>query len=310
MEVANASLAAGGAVLLSAWGAPRRACRAFLADATADADATLAVVVGEGEERFLDAWRRYGDPDGDLAVLDVGSDVRSAAATPEASRHSVVRGLPLGDVSALRQEVAAYLDDWGASERPTAVYVEAADELVPDVGLPRLVELLDGVVSTAGTAGGESYVGVAGDRSDVAAALAPGFDAVVDLAWTPDDTYRATPRKGVEAPEFDPDLAFDLLRSPRRRRTLWYLARTETATVDDVADYLARADAGLGGEPEPDDRRVQIALHQFDLPKLDDAGVVDYDAGDGTIETTDRLASLRPYLAFAAARGTSGDRST
>lgn len=38
------------------------------------------------------------------------------------------------------------------------------------------------------------------------------------------------------------------------------------------------------------------ALQQFHLPKLDEVGVVRYDADRGTVEATDELSNLRAYL--------------
>lgn len=310
MEVPNSAVSSEEPVLLSAWGARRRACRSFLADATVDVDATLAVVVGHGDERFLDAWRDLAETAGNLAVLDVGREVRSGAAATDTARHSVVRGLPLADVSALREEITAYLEDWHATGDRAAVYVEGAGELVPEVGLPGLVELLDQIVGIVREADGETYVGVAGERSDVVAVLSPAFDAVVDLEWTPDGTYRATRRDAPDSSRLSLDRAFDLLRSPRRRRVLEYLDRVGTTQMDDLVRFLVRTDGGFGADGPREAKRLRVALHQFDLPKLADAGVVTYDAESGTVEGGERLGTLRPFLALAATHQARGNRST
>lgn len=74
---------------------------------------------------------------------------------------------------------------------------------------------------------------------------------------------------------------FDLLGNERRRSCLQCLAIVEgTITVQDLASQVA---ARVSGEEcSPDDIRdsVYISLCQNHLPKLDDAGVVDYDPAE------------------------------
>lgn len=70
----------------------------------------------------------------------------------------------------------------------------------------------------------------------------------------------------------------DLLSSERRRRALDALAgRSTTVDLETLATEVAAraAEAGAVGGESTD--RVALTLHHAHLPRLDDAGVVDYD---------------------------------
>lgn len=86
-----------------------------------------------------------------------------------------------------------------------------------------------------------------------------------------------------------PDLVFELVRSPRQRRVL----RVLSGTTDSMAtDELATRVASVEEDVPPDEvtnrqrKRVYVALYQTHLPKLADAGVVDYDREGGTVGLT------------------------
>lgn len=74
--------------------------------------------------------------------------------------------------------------------------------------------------------------------------------------------------------------AFELLaRAPRRQLLYWLHRRDDGAvSLDALARLLDERDVDL---PEPGGARV--ALHHVHLPKLDDAGVIEYDPDDGEV---------------------------
>lgn len=94
---------------------------------------------------------------------------------------------------------------------------------------------------------------------------------------------------------------FELLAQPGNRYTLAYLVRAEGAvSYDDLVEYVV----DKGGTPEgmsTDEFRDQVAtrLVHSNLPKLDEAGLIDYDASDRTIRATDATAVAVPYLELA-----------
>ncbi|UPV73121.1 hypothetical protein M0R89_11235 [Halorussus limi] len=75
------------------------------------------------------------------------------------------------------------------------------------------------------------------------------------------------------------DATLELLANHDRRAIISYLrdATRQTATADELADHLVERRAARTGE-RPGRSHVLSTLHHIHLPKLVDAGVVDYDA--------------------------------
>lgn len=95
------------------------------------------------------------------------------------------------------------------------------------------------------------------------------------------------------------DLIFELLKSSRRRELLEFLDRNDgRTTLSDAAEHIAAEENGIDVPQlsSQERKRVYIALYQIHLPKLDDAGVVDYEKGRGGIELRDAADDLFPYL--------------
>lgn len=90
----------------------------------------------------------------------------------------------------------------------------------------------------------------------------------------------------------------DSLSARRRRAVLDYLSSTQAsevpieALVDHVVDTVAQS-------PAPDREAVVATLHHRHLPKLDEEGLVDYDAERGSVTTTAGTELAEPYLEVA-----------
>ncbi|WP_158056286.1 helix-turn-helix transcriptional regulator [Halorussus halophilus] len=77
------------------------------------------------------------------------------------------------------------------------------------------------------------------------------------------------------------DRTFRALADERRRKTLWYLDRHETADLTDLADHLSD-----GSEDAA--RRAYTSLYHKHLPMLSAAGLVEYEAeSERVVLTTD-----------------------
>jgi DNA-binding transcriptional ArsR family regulator len=104
---------------------------------------------------------------------------------------------------------------------------------------------------------------------------------------------------GEQEDSFDKDDVFHLLQNERRRRVLQYLEETDgTVEMGDIAEQVAawEHDTTVRALSSDQRQRVYIALYQAHLPKLDEAGVIEYNQNRGRVEPTDRIETLTAYL--------------
>lgn len=120
----------------------------------------------------------------------------------------------------------------------------------------------------------------------------------------PGDTVTSVPKSVETRRPTDLTLTHeDILEvlSNRRRRYVFHYLRTngdEPAPVRDVAEHVASWELETERDLLSSDerRRVQTALHQFHLPKMDDLGFVEYDAQRGEVQLTEETAEFDIYL--------------
>lgn len=116
----------------------------------------------------------------------------------------------------------------------------------------------------------------------------------------PSDEQPATDAPGEEdLPALSKDVIFNLLSVERRRLTLRYLRRNgPEASLSTLATRIAAHENAEPVDAVTSDqrKRVYIALYQSHLPKLDDAGVVDFDSRRGSVELAGNASILYPYL--------------
>lgn len=95
------------------------------------------------------------------------------------------------------------------------------------------------------------------------------------------------------------DVAFTMLSCRRRRYILHYLRREGRAvTLHELSKQLAAWENDVDPDAVTHKQRMRVytALRQSHLPKLDENGVVDFDASAGTIALTDDASELEVYL--------------
>lgn len=114
----------------------------------------------------------------------------------------------------------------------------------------------------------------------------------------------------------DVSSAFELLQDARRRGVLYTVRRNGETGVEEVAHRIAAWES-TDGNRSADPTDVEVSLVHSHLPKLNDAGIVDYDQEDGTVGLADGATDLEPFLQctrereptlFHAARTTNLDR--
>jgi len=115
-------------------------------------------------------------------------------------------------------------------------------------------------------------------------------------------------RRGGDAPRTDAapayerlpeDQLFHLLQNGRRRAVLRVLRERGTLIeMRALADRVAalKNDTSVEELSQEERQRVSISLYQSHLPKLDDAGVVDYDREAETVERTPIAEQFDRYL--------------
>ncbi|WP_255171674.1 DUF7344 domain-containing protein [Natrononativus amylolyticus] len=95
------------------------------------------------------------------------------------------------------------------------------------------------------------------------------------------------------------DVIFELLKNRRRREVLQYLLEAEeTVTLGELAEQIAawENDTDVNALNSDQRKRVYVALYQTHLPKMDDAGIVEYDQDRGLITLADNADLLMMYL--------------
>ncbi len=117
---------------------------------------------------------------------------------------------------------------------------------------------------------------------------------------------RLTQRRGVSFDTGNPDeetlskdQIFELLKNRRRRDVLEYLMSVDrTATLSELAEHIAawENDVEVAALNSSQRKRVYVALYQTHLPKMDKAGIVDYDQDRGKITLSENAAVLETYL--------------
>jgi hypothetical protein len=94
----------------------------------------------------------------------------------------------------------------------------------------------------------------------------------------------------------DLDDTLQVLAVPYRRWLLYLLMDRNAITIDDVVSELRTIDKAVNNETDTE-TRVTIRLQQIDLPKLVDAGLIEYDRRNDDIVLTGKSDELRDLLA-------------
>ncbi len=105
---------------------------------------------------------------------------------------------------------------------------------------------------------------------------------------------------GEPTTELTEDELFDVLANQRRRYAVHLLKREgdETVSIGEMAEQIAAWENGIdAAEITGNERkRVYTALQQSHLPKMDDAGVVNFNKNRGLVEPTRALDDVDVYL--------------
>lgn len=112
---------------------------------------------------------------------------------------------------------------------------------------------------------------------------------------TPDDREVTKP----PAANLSLDVVFNILRNRRRRLVLQSIEEEEgTTTLSDLAEHIG----GIENDKPPaalnaqERKRVYVGLYQCHLPKMDDAGAIEFDKNRGTVDRGPMVDTYHTYL--------------
>lgn len=111
-----------------------------------------------------------------------------------------------------------------------------------------------------------------------------------------------------ERREFSEDEIFYILSNQRRRYVLYYLKQHDgPVELMEVVRQLAAWEEGISVDEvsEQAHKRAYVALYQTHIPRLEEAGLVEYDPDSGLLTLSADSAELDPYI--GSQEGTNGD---
>jgi hypothetical protein len=277
----------------------------------------LSVTVDATPDERLSVWQREHD-DGSLpgraAIIDGGSGVRatSQAAASDAVPDVDVEVLsPDADLMEFGLPIATRLGEWAGTDDQTALRLHSLSAALESFATDDVISLVNGLNDRCDRLDvtAHHHVDPATDEATLAA-LRPLYDAVVERA--PDDgwivstgtteaaepSFRSTttPPGGISAtdpdrPETVPipysfDTVLDLVSKPRRRALLYHLkdCGDDVIDVDDLVDRVHEREQAIPvREPAASRDVLAASLVHTHLPKLDDVGLVEFDADDDVV---------------------------
>jgi len=94
------------------------------------------------------------------------------------------------------------------------------------------------------------------------------------------------------------DLVFDILSSARRRYVLYLLKTEGRMELTELAEHVAARENDTSVEEltRQQRKRVYVSLYQTHIPKLEDAGFVEYDQDSGYVSLRGRADEIDQYL--------------
>lgn len=98
------------------------------------------------------------------------------------------------------------------------------------------------------------------------------------------------------------NVVYDILKNKRRRHVLHLLEEAEdSTTLGDLAEQIAAIEndkprTHLNAQER---KRVYVGLYQCHLPRMDDAGVIDFDGDRGTVELGEYSDQVYEHLQTA-----------
>ncbi|ODR82851.1 hypothetical protein BG842_19055 [Haladaptatus sp. W1] len=264
-----------------------------------ETNALVAVTCDKSAESFLRTWRRsVGALPDRVRLVEVGGaipsteDGSSAERTVQAAVEAVHRP---NDLDGILSAVASAL---AANDGETTVVFDSLTTAFEHVSPREIIPFFDAVserLADANAVGYFCYHGAA-DDSEIAP-LRVFADEMVEVTDEGDRDVRSSATMVRDGPSLDG--MFEALGSRRRRDALRYLLDTDGGVaIDELATAVARREIGEEELESTQHRQYYSTLYQLHLPKLDSAGLIDYDERGHRVSALDGARWAASFLAL------------
>lgn len=289
----------------------------------------LSVTLSASPTERLTVWQREAGDELPTRVMIIdGRREMTKAELPISEAGPIsVRGVSkYADLDDIGLAIASQLGEWKGTDETTFMCVHSVTTMLASYNTGRVLSLITGLNDLCDRLNVVAHHHVDPDNLDeeMLTTLRPLYDAVIEFSpedgWIPTESKRkntaptfrsTTPPPGGTAktepgqPETVPmrysfDTILDLLSSPRRRTILYALktAPTKEIPLDILADKIYKIDRSLPVRESSTHEEIKIDLIHTHLPKLQEVGVVKYDADSKTVNYTANqgLESLLSYI--------------
>ena len=300
--------------------AEREGCAGFLTEQGVSESKAICVTVSESPDSRLSVWQQHLDDEmpEEAIIVDAGSSLpaNSQAAASGAFPSLTLDTLPgTAEPIDIGATVSRHLGALEETDAPLLLCLHSLTGLLECWERDRVIALVTALNRQCAEMGvlGHHHMDPEAHTEETVEMFRPLYDVVYeylpDHGWTvtaatdadedETPTFRdtVTPPGGVgkgdpEQPETIPipyafDQVLELISAPRRRSLLYHLKdRSENeTTLDDIVDRVYEREKAIPARETPQSRdQVGVSLAHNHLPRLDDLGILSYEAENNTVE--------------------------
>ena len=288
----------------------------------------LSITFSASPSERLSVWQREADSElpTRATIVDGRRDMTKDQLPTSESGPISVRGLPENaDLHDVGLAIASQLGAWKNTDETTVVCLHSVTTLLASYDTERVISLITGLNDLCKRLDvvAHHHVGPDDHDEETVTTLRPLYDAVIE--YTPDNGWIPTEHEATTTPLFrsttpppggtaktDPDrpetvpmrysfdTILDLLSAPRRRTLLYNLKSqpTEEIPIDQLVEEVHDIDRSLPIRDASPREQIQTELHHIHLPKLQEAGIIQYDPDSETVyyTTNQGLESCLRYI--------------
>lgn len=288
----------------------------------------LSVTLSAAPSERLSAWQREAGDElpSRATIVDARREMNDGRLPMSEAGPISVCSLPEhANLYDFALAIAGQLGKWEGTAETTGMCLHSVTTLLATYDTDRVISLITALNDLCERFGviAHHHVDVDAHDEETVAMLRPLYDAVIeytpDGGWIPTErpdptitpTFRSTTAPPGGAAKTDPDrpetvpmrysfdTILDLLSSPRRRTLLYNLSRqpTEEISLERLVEEVYDIDRALPIRDASSREEVRIELVHMHLPKLHEAGIIDFDSESDTIHYT-KNQGLESFLRY------------